>query len=157
MGFQDFGDEKDIAAVGVDQQPLTSLERQESMFKSGWRFEAAISRAAMVEGLLLQYLLCAKQVRGVTFDTRTQQRLTDERITFGQVKDALKNAGAFHDARLETDVDTYVLERNRIAHHLLAGLTIFDLKTFFEMGGSIALRLWTQILKETEPHRRANP
>jgi hypothetical protein len=160
MGFRVPGDERDthdILVVGADEQLLTSLERQETMFGAGWLFEAAIARAAMLEGLLLHYLFCAKQIRNVTFDASTQQRLADERITFGQVKDALKNAGAFHDPQLQIDVEVYVGNRNRIAHHLAAGLASFELQEFFQMGRSIATRVWNHILRETEPHRRANP
>src|SRR5688500_14701215 len=97
---------------------LASLSRQEELFGKGYHFEVAIARAALVEGLLLQYLFAAKQIDGKEFDKDTERRLSEERITFGQVKDALKKAGAFHDARLEADVEAFVSDRNMVAHHL---------------------------------------
>src|SRR5437588_11503235 len=113
MSFRVFGDardDSDIVALKSDGDVLTSLQRQDAMFNSGFGFEAAIARAALVEGLLLHYLLCAKQIRMIDFGPEIEKKLKAERITFGQVKDALKAASAFHDTALQADVEAYVLD-----------------------------------------------
>jgi hypothetical protein len=64
--FEDQRDELDIVAVTHDESVISSLGRQYHLFVAGFRFEAAIARAALVEGLLLMYLMIAKQLRSWT-------------------------------------------------------------------------------------------
>jgi len=61
------------------------------------------------------HLLTAKQVRSVSVDAATEQKLLRQRITFGQIKDALKASSAFHDSQLESDVELFVSQRNHVA------------------------------------------
>lgn len=160
MGFKVNGHDRDnsqIESVTTGDGLLTSLARQDEIFSNGFRFEAGIARAVMIEGLLLHYLLTKKQVHGLTIDPASGKMILNERITFGQVKDALKQANGFHDPVLETDVEQFVNQRNRVAHHLTAGNSVFDLDGCFNLGRTIALKLWEHILDETRPHRLANP
>ncbi len=160
MAFRVLGDVRDtqdIVVVDSGSSTLTGLDRQDALLRGGHAFEAAIARAALVEGLLLHYLLVAKQVRGCTFDIATEKRLAVGRITFGQTKDALKAASAFHDSKLALDVEAFVGDRNHVAHHMAAGHEPFDLIRFFRAGRTIAESLWHHVLAETESHRRANP
>jgi hypothetical protein len=95
MAFRVFGDERDeddITVVNDNGDVVTTAKRQEALFAEGNRFEAAVAQAAMVEGLLLHYLLVKKQVDLVQFDQATLDRLVAERLTFGEVKDALVRA-----------------------------------------------------------------
>ncbi len=160
MGFKVLGDRRDefdIWVVDANEQTLTSISRVDELHKRGYKFEAATSQAAIVEGLLLSYLLVAKQVDLIKFDQNTEELLARLRITFGQLKDALKNTGAFHDKSLEADVESYVLERNQVAHHLAGELKNFDLEQFFEKGKQIAFALWRHILAKIEHHKQRNP
>ena len=60
VGFQvkgDSHDEMEICAVDALEQVLTSISRLDELHQNGFRFEAAVAQAALVEGLLLHYLL----------------------------------------------------------------------------------------------------
>lgn len=135
---------------------LTTVSRLNELYAKGYRFEAAIAQAALVEGLLLHYLLVAKHIDLVAFDRATETRLAQERITFGQIKDALTAANAFHDTALASDVAAYVLDRNHIAHHLTARLIGLDLEQFYARGTTLAFALWKRILDKTADDRRRN-
>lgn len=159
MAFKILGDnrdEADIWVVDASERVLTSARRIDELQRAGYIFEAAVAQATVVEGLLLCYLLTAKQIDLIKFDNTTEKRLAEERITFGQVKDALKKAQAFHNAALAGDVESYVAERNQLAHHLAIGLKAYDLEQFYEKGRHIASLLWKWILTKTEDHRRRN-
>jgi hypothetical protein len=159
MALRVYGDDRDqvdIVVVGDIETTITSVSRQDELLAAGLEFEAAVSQAALVEGLLLQYLLLAT-LRGFTIPEETRKRLHRENITFGQVKSAIVTMGAFHDSALATVVQRYVDHRNRMAHHLAAGKHDFDFRSFYSEGRTIAFKLWHHIVAATAEQREANP
>ncbi len=160
MAFHLWRDQRDDTEITVVDQAvdtkrtLTSLTRQDDLFSKGFAFEASIARAAMVEGLCLHYLLLAKAHRGAVVDQVAAQRMKDERITFGQLKDALVKARALPDPKLETELRDYVAGRNHLAHHAASGGSSFDFQVWFDSGRRLALALWKEIRAEIE---RINP
>jgi hypothetical protein len=157
MALEVFGNSRDgeeVVILNSAGKPLTGLSQQDILASAGYLLEAATARSALVEAVLLSYLLVARQVSGVGFDATTLQRLSDERITFGQVNKAIHNANAYHDATLLSDVDAFVDNRNHVAHHLAFGNKSFDLKAFFQAGRPLALRLWSHVVHLSLPHRK---
>src|SRR5215210_882476 len=121
MGFKIVGTGEDLEQIWVvtnSEVTVTGVQRQDTLYEAGFHFEAVMAQAALVEGLLLHYLLVAKQVRGISLRSQTEERLRTERITFGQIKDELNEIGGFHDPALAGLVSDYVSDRNRVAHHL---------------------------------------
>jgi hypothetical protein len=160
MGFRIFGDDRDRTDIVVSdfhETLITSLQRQNELFTNGYQFEASLSRAALIEGLLLHYLLVAKQVDLIVFDDKTNARLVEERLTFGQINTALAAAGARHHEELAKGLAEYIPRRNHLAHHVVAGREALDFRRFHADGESLAWRLWQHILTKTAPHRPANP
>lgn len=150
MAFQipDDPNDLDIYCVATADAPktlLTSLSRQDKLFALGYEFEAASARAAMLDGLCLGYLMMAKGVRKIAFDQRTLERLKDQRITLGQVKDALIAANALHDPALEALLTQFVKDRNHLTHHAALGVDPFDLKAFFDNGKKLAVDLYSHM------------
>jgi hypothetical protein len=159
MALKVLGDDRDqtqIWAVTDGEATITSVERQDQLLDGGFEFEAAAAQAALVEGLLLHYLLLSP-LRGYVLTPEVEQRLKKERITFGQIKDALVAIGAFHDPGLAAGVPKYVDQRNEIAHHLIGGKHDFNFRAFYNDGRGIAFKLWHHILSITSDHRKKDP
>ena len=93
-------------------------------------------------------------LRGYVLPADVKKRLEQERITFGQIKDALVALDAFHEPELAVAVPRYVKNRNRIAHHLIGGKLDFDFRAFYAEGRAIAFKLWHHILSLTAKHRQ---
>jgi hypothetical protein len=82
-------DHKNYEVTGANDQVVTSSARQDELAKAGFQFEACVSQAAMIEALCMHYLMLLKKVRGKTIQPKLQAKLSEGRITFGQLKDAI--------------------------------------------------------------------
>jgi hypothetical protein len=156
MAISIFGDARDESEIVVidknTKEVMTSIKEQDAQFAAGRRFMATMARVALVEALLLYYLVLAKQCRKISFDEKSQKRIAASRITFGQINAALQAAGAYHEPDLFGVITSFVDRRNKLVHHLVAGSDSVDLDALFADGQKIAFRLWLYILKITRPH-----
>jgi hypothetical protein len=73
----DVRDQSQIWAVTDGEATITSVERQDNLLASGFEFEAAASQAALIEGLLLQYLMVST-LRGFILPPDVRRRLKQE-------------------------------------------------------------------------------
>jgi hypothetical protein len=138
-------DHSNYEVTDADDQVVTSSTRQDQLVTAGFLFEACVAQAAMIEALCAHYLMLLKKVKGRTIQPDLQMKLSKGRITFGQLKDAVGHAGLLEPVAFEA-LSSYVDDRNHLAHHMIGGMMVVDLKRFYERGRHLGEQLGAPLM-----------
>lgn len=107
---------------------------------------------AVIEALLLFYLLARIQAGGVTIQEDIEILRKQKKLTFGKVKSIIIDNCILQDKAIEEDIEAYVSHRNDLAHSLISTFSSIDLERFYSMGVKLTAYLHEQLLKVAKQH-----
>lgn len=157
MGFYVSNTEEDynnITVVDDDGDIVMTYKNIENLFEGGYRFEACISQAALLEAVCYHYLILEKDFKNLTFNSASEKRIRTNNLTFGQTKDLLISHKILTEDKQVQILEEYVNNRNLLIHRLVAEMRLIDFDEFFNNGKELLFTIWGQVLRSTEEVRK---
>ncbi len=126
-----------ITAVDSDGELLTRVERLDYLYKTGFRFEAAVSQMVLVEALLFAYFKARIQADRIDIKEDFDSLWKSRRLTFGKVKKMVLDNNILHDKSIASGLIEYVNHRNELAHKLVLMIRRVDFEHFYGLGQTL--------------------
>ncbi|WP_324708737.1 hypothetical protein [Pseudomonas fragi] len=134
-----------LAAKDSDGNLLCCAEHLDNLFSSGHKFAALVSQMAMVEAALHLHAKAVIQINGLAI-------VIPKKATFGTIKKIVVDNELIADAVVIAKLDSYVADRNDLAHNIIVRFASADLDASYKVGTDLISFFCGEMFSEVLAH-----